>query len=203
MVRFDPADAFDDEIPAADPRGAGAGRRAEAALAPARRAAFRAGQPTVGTSISVLGAAADNRRCRRRRGLRGGFLRRRRPRFVGSNSSPRSAVRRRAAPAPRPARRHRLRRAWRAIARILPRCATPNISRRLGRKPAPPGASIACGAFRLAALAARRADAANRRRSSRPFGRRRASRGSPTPCGTSWPTPKLRSRRPRARAPRR
>ena len=60
MVRFDPADPFDDETPAADPRGAGARRRAAAAVAPARRAALRAGQPAVGTGVSVLGAAADN-----------------------------------------------------------------------------------------------------------------------------------------------
>ena len=52
----------------------GAGRRAAAAVAPARRAAFRADQPTVGTDVSVLGAAADNRRCRRRRGFDAAFF---------------------------------------------------------------------------------------------------------------------------------
>ena len=56
-------------------------------VAPARRAALRADQPTVGTSVSVLGAAAERASRRRRRGLRGGFPRRRRPRFAGSNSS--------------------------------------------------------------------------------------------------------------------
>ena len=111
MVRFAPADPFDDETPAADFARRGAGRLPRRRAAPARRAEFRADQPTVGTGVSVLGAAAKTASRRRRRGLRGGFPRRRRPRFVGSNSSPRSAVRRGAAPAPGAARRHRLRRA--------------------------------------------------------------------------------------------
>ena len=88
----------------------GAGRLAAAALAPARRADCYADQPTVGTSISVLGAFAERAGRRRRSGLWRGVLRRRQPRFVGSSSSPRSAVRRGAAPAPRLARRDRLRR---------------------------------------------------------------------------------------------
>ena len=54
-----PTTAFDDETPAADPLGAGPRRRAEAAPAPARRAAFRADQPAVGANVSVLGATAE------------------------------------------------------------------------------------------------------------------------------------------------
>ena len=109
------------------------------------------------------------------RALRRGFLRRRRPRPVGSNSS--RSIRRSpgrcasaspcAPPPPAPP--------WRAIARILPRCATPSISRPTPagtRPPAPPGASIGCGAlFRARPIAARRADAARRRRFLGPPGR--------------------------------
>ena len=147
MVRFDPADPFDDETPAADPLGAAPVAAPQAALAPARRAEYRADQPTVGTGVSVLGAAAE--RASRRRGLRRGVLRRRRPRPARPNLARKSAVRRRAAPAPGarapppPAPR------WRAIARILPRCATPSIFRPTPagtRPPARPGASIGCGA---------------------------------------------------------
>ena len=42
---------------------------------------------------------------------------------------------------PQPARK------WRGCAKTLPGCATPNISRPSGEKPALPGAFIACGAF--------------------------------------------------------
>ena len=127
----------------------GAGRLAAAALAPARRADCYADQPTVGTSISVLGAFAERAGRRRRSGRWRGVLRRRQPRFAGSSSSPRSAVRRGAAPAPRLARRDRLRRPDAPSRAILPRCATPSIFRPTPtgtRPPAPPGASIGCGA---------------------------------------------------------
>ena len=204
MVRFDPPDPFDDEIPAAELARRGAGRLAAAAPAPARRAAFRAGQPAVGTGISVLGAAAE----------------------TGQPSAPTRASRRLSSPAPASLcwiklfasiRRSPARCAsawpcappppaprWRAIARILPRCATPNISRRSGRKQAPPGASIGCGA--VSPCGPSRLDAPTLRtaadllglsddRQLRGVGRRLA--------GPRRPTPKIRSRRPRARAPRR
>ena len=174
MVRFAPADPFDDETPAADPRGAGARRRAAAAVAPARRAPFRADQPAVGTSISVLGAAAETASRRRRRGLRGGFPRRRRPRFVGSNSSRRSAVRRRAAPAPGACAPPT---ACADLARLREDASALRDAEHLSpapagtRPPAPPGASIGCGACSP----------------SRPIAARRARRCEPPPIFLDLP----------------
>ncbi len=173
---------------------------------PACRAAFRPDQPTVGTNFPAMGASADNWRCRRRSRRRRGFLRRRQSRFVKSNSSPRSAVRRRAAPAPRVARRERLRRPS-APSRGFFRAARRRASfaqrrRERAHQPHQPRPS-AVAPLRLAVLAPRSADPANRRRFLGPPGRHELRGGTPTPCGRSSPTPKLRWRRPLARAPRR
>ena len=175
--------------------------RGGATRRPPRR--FRAGESTVNQYFPSWARAAERasrRRRRRRRAFCAGaglalldqILRLDPPRF-----------RRRAAPAPGPARRHRLRRlarhredvsALRDAEHLAP-IGGANQPRR-----APPSA--------VAPLrpAARRGS--TRRRCEPPpifsaFRTPPASRGSPTPCGTSRPAPKLRSRRPRAPAPRR
>ena len=176
-----------------------------AAIAPARRAEFRADQPTVATNISVLGAAAETARRRRRRGPSGFFagarlalldqILRADPPFAGAL---RQRLALRAATACAALARHR---------EDFPRCATPSIFRPTPagtRPPAPPAASIGCGAcFALRSIAARCADAANRRRSSRPFGRRQLRGVRRRLAGPRDRRRNIRSRRPRARAPRR
>ena len=178
--------------------------RAAAALAPARRAEFRADQPAVTANVSVLGAAAE------RPAVGADAARRLSSPAPASPCSTQilrdeSAVRRRAAPAPRLARRDRLRRRWRAIARILPRCATPNIFR-----PTPAGANqprrarpSAVAPLRLAPVAVRRADAANRRRSCSNFRGRLDFEALAEALRDSLTAKKIRWRRRRARAPRR
>ena len=131
MVRFAPADPFDDETPAADPLG-------EAPVAAPRRRSRRLAAPSFAPTNPLLEQAFPSwaRPPKEPAVLpasRRGFPRRRRSRFVGSNSSPRSAVRRRAAPAPRLARRDRLRRPGAPSRRFRPRCATPSISRQRRR----------------------------------------------------------------------
>ena len=83
-------------------------------------------------------------------------------------------------------------------------CATPNISRRSGRATSPAGRVHRL--WRLFASRPLRLDAPTLRIAAdlaRTFRTAPTSRGSPTPCGTSSPAPSIRSRRPRARAPRR
>ena len=114
---------------------------------PARRARFRADQPTVGTSVSVLGAAAETASRRSRRGeaafLAGAGLAlfdqilRVDPPFAGALRQRLALRAATACAATGAASRGRFRAARRR---------TSFAPRRRERTPAPPGASIACGA---------------------------------------------------------
>ena len=93
---------------------------------------------------------------------------------------------------------------WRVIARILPRCARPSIFRPTPartRPPARPAASIGCGACSRPARGRSRTRFCEPPPTSSIFRTAPTSRGSPAPCGTSWPGPGIRSRRLRPRAP--
>ena len=182
----------------------GAGRLAAAAIAPARRAALRADQPTVATSVSVLGATADNTRCWR---VRRGFPRRRRPRPARPNSCAKirrsparcaSAWLLRAAAACAALARHREDSSALRDAEHL----SPNAG---GNAPTSPAGRIhrLWRLFALRPIAARRADDTNRRRSARPRGRRQLRGVRRRLAGRRGRRRNIRSRRPRARAPRR
>ena len=186
MVRFDPADPLTTKLP---PPIRSARRRSP------RRGGGRAGAPR---RVSRRPTHCWNKRFRPGRGRRN-----------SQPSAPTRASRRLSAPAPGSlcwikffaldppfagALRQRL--ALRAatacaalarLARIFPRCATPSISRRAGdATPAPPDASIGCGAVSRARPP--RLDAPTLRTAADLLGLSdadRASRGSPTPCGTS------------------
>ena len=150
----------------------GRGRRTRRPSAPTR-ASRRLSSPAPGSLCSTKFFATD-------------------PPFAGALRQ-RLALARRRPPAP----------PWRAIARILPRCATPSIFRPTPagtRPPAPPAASIGCGAVSPRPFAARRTDAAQRRRSFWTSRTTWVSKGWPRPCGTSRRRRKIRWRRPRARA---
>ena len=187
MVRFDPADPFDDETPAADPLG-------PAPVASPRRRSRRLAAPIVTPTNPLLEQAfpswarppkepaAAPKRASSAAFFAGAGLAlldqilRLDPPFAGAL---RQRLALRAA--------DRLRRAG-APSRGFFRAARRRASRAQvgGRAHQPRRANpSAVARFRPAVLAARRADAAKRRRSSRICRTPRVSKGSPTPCGTS------------------
>ena len=150
MVRFDPADPFDDETPAADPLGA-------APVAAPRRRSRRLAAPSFAPTNPLLEQAFPSWARPPKQpavgadaGFEAAFRAGAGLALLDQILRARSAVRRRAAPAPGACAPRPPAPPWRAIARILPRCATPSIFRPTPagtRPPAPPGASIGCGAF--------------------------------------------------------
>ena len=191
MVRFAPADPFDDETPAADPRGEAPVALPQAAVAPARRAEFLR-RPThcwnkyfrLGRVRRTSRPSAPKRRWR-------GFLRRRQSRFVGPilrldppfAGALRQRLALRAATACAALARHREdSSALRDAEHLSPRRGAPTSPagriHRLWRAVSP------------RAYAARRADAANRRRSC--FGLTDATSfdGVADALRDSWPAPK-------------
>ena len=207
MVRFDPADAFDRRNSRRRSARAGARRLAAAVLSHGP-----IDQPLLDPANTPAPAARRSARAKPQNQLLSGLFRRGRglpnASAVGADAGFEAAFRAgaglalfdrilapsiRRSPAccasawpcapPPPAPR------WRAIARILPRCATPNIFRPTPagtRPPAPPGACIGCGAVSpRGPVAVRRPKPAPGRRSARTAARPRSSRRWPGRCGVS------------------